>query len=140
MRGFRLAAEGGEGGRVVDGEVGQDLAVQLDAGLFEAADELRVGDVVELRGRVDAHDPEGAVLALFPLSSAVGELEAALDGFLGCLVELRFGEEITAGSLEDFLAAVGAFCPTFDARHRSSPLVSVRRLEAGMASSLARFV
>ena len=41
-RGFRLAAEGGEGGRVVDGEVGQDLAVQLDTGLLQAADEYEI--------------------------------------------------------------------------------------------------
>ena len=86
-------------------------------------DELRVSDAVGLGCGIDAHDPERAELALLLFASAVSELHAALDGFLGCLVELGFGEEVAAGALQDFLAAVGAFGSTFDAWHASFLLV-----------------
>src|SRR6202007_1412242 len=59
--GFRLLHESGEALRVVDGDVSENLAIQLDTRFFEAVDELRVADVVQLGGGVDAHDPERAV-------------------------------------------------------------------------------
>jgi hypothetical protein len=64
-------------------------------------------------GGADADDPEGAELALLLLAAGVGKLEAALDGFLGCLVELGFGEEVTTRALEDLFAAVAAFVLRF---------------------------
>jgi hypothetical protein len=67
----------------------------------------------------------------------VGELETALDGFLRCLVELGFCEEVTAGSFEDFLAAVVTFRSTFNAGLCFSFKYCVVRLEVGNTSSLA---
>src|SRR6185437_2933580 len=117
-----LLDEGGEACRVVHGNVGQDFAVELDSGCLEAVDELRVADAVDFSGGIDAHDPERAVLALLLLASAVSELHAALDGFLGGLVELGFCEEVTAGALQNFLAAVVAFGSTFYAGHGAALL------------------
>src|ERR1700761_8371632 len=139
-----LADEGGEAGGVVHCDVGENLAVEVDIRLLEAVDELRVADAVDLGGGIDTHDPERAVLTLLLLAAAVGELESALDGFLRCLVELRFGKEITAGALEDLFAAVVAFCSTFYAGHCvfSVLIASYWRLEAGafaVTSSLACF-
>ena len=74
----------------------------------------------------------------FLLAADVGEFETALHGFLRCLVELGFGEEVTAGSLEDLFAAVIAFCATFYAGHGwFSFRYCVMRLEVGSTSSLA---
>jgi hypothetical protein len=42
---FGLLGQLGKARGVVDGDVGQDLAVQLDAGLLQAVDELRVAEV-----------------------------------------------------------------------------------------------
>jgi len=36
----------GKSGGVLDGDVGEDLAIQLNAGFLEAVDELRVAEVV----------------------------------------------------------------------------------------------
>jgi hypothetical protein len=52
--------------------------------------ELRIADAIELGGCTDADDPERAELTLFLAAADVGELEAALDGFLRCLVKLGF--------------------------------------------------
>ena len=47
-----------EGRGVADGEVGQDLAIDLDVGLLEAGDELAVGQAVLARRGVDPDDPQ----------------------------------------------------------------------------------
>ena len=52
--------------------------------------ELRIADAIELGGCPNADDPERAKLTLLLAAADVGELEAALDGFLRCLVKLGF--------------------------------------------------
>src|SRR3990172_3234024 len=49
-----------ERGRLADGKLGQDLAVDLDPGFAEAADKSAVGQTVQPDGGVDALDPQGA--------------------------------------------------------------------------------
>ena len=61
--------ERGEGRRVVDGQVGQDLAVDLDTRGLEALDEAVVGQAVGAGAGVDALDPELAEVALAFLRS-----------------------------------------------------------------------
>src|SRR5688500_12680140 len=59
---------------IVDGDVGEHLAVHLDAGLAEAVDQLRVRHALLARGRVDPRDPEAAevALAVAPVAVRVG--------------------------------------------------------------------
>src|SRR5579871_2012902 len=99
------------------GDVGQNLAIQFHAGFLEPVNELRVAGAVQLAGSRDAHDPQRAELALLLLAAGVGKLEAALDGFLGSLVELGFREEVTACSLKNLLAAVTPLGTAFYAGH-----------------------
>ena len=115
--GLGLLHQLGKARGVVHGDVGEDLAIELDAGLLEAVDELRVAGAVQLGSGGDADDPERAELALLLAAAGVGELEAALDGFLGCLVELGFCEEVTACALEDLFAAVIPLGTAFYAGH-----------------------
>src|SRR5947209_4008244 len=56
---------------VADGDVGQDLAVQLHAGELEAVHELRIGEVVLPGGRVDARDPQPAEVPLAVAAIAI---------------------------------------------------------------------
>src|SRR3954447_7342898 len=49
---------------IAHGDVGQDLAVELDAGQLQAVHERAVGEVVLARGGVDARDPQAAEVAL----------------------------------------------------------------------------
>ena len=80
-----LIGERGKAGRIVDGEVGQNLAIQVDSPQLKTVDKLRIADPVELGGGADADDPEPAELALLLLAADVGEFETAFNGFLGCL-------------------------------------------------------
>ena len=86
-----MSDERGEGGCVVDGEVGQNLSIQVDTTQLKTVDELRIADPVELGGCADADDPEPAELALLLLAADVSEFETAFNGFLRCLVELGLG-------------------------------------------------
>src|SRR4051812_49783565 len=56
--------ESAEGLGVAHGDVGQHLAVELDAGQLEAVHERAVAHAVLARGGVDAGDPEAAEVAL----------------------------------------------------------------------------
>ena len=67
--------------RIVYRQVRQNLAIQFHACLLQAADELVVVQSMQARSRADAHDPDGAVLALLLLAAGVGKLQPALDGF-----------------------------------------------------------
>src|SRR5436190_23082448 len=90
----------GEGLGIAHGDVGQDLAVELDAGQLQAVHELAVAEAVLAGGRVDAGDPEAAevTLAVAPIAVRVGV--RLHQRFLGALVvRLRLAAE-ALGALE----------------------------------------
>src|SRR5688572_7579226 len=62
--GFGLFDHRVEGGRIVDRQLGELLAIQTDAGLLQAVDELRVAESPHARRGVDADDPQPPELPL----------------------------------------------------------------------------
>src|ERR1700683_254367 len=64
---------------IFHGDIGENLAVELDAGLFQSADEARVACAVQLACGRDAHNPERSELALLFAAALVGKLQAALN-------------------------------------------------------------
>src|SRR3954454_19471038 len=103
-RGLRLLGDRAEGGRIADGEIREDLAVELDAGLAAAVDELVVRQPVRARGRVDAGDPEAPEGALLVLPVAIGVDERVLDLLLRVLVVGALAPPVPARLLEDLAA------------------------------------
>ncbi len=91
--------------RVVHGEVGENLAVEADVLLRELAHELRVGYPVLTRGGVDSLDPECTEITLLGLTVTIGVSETFLVSVLSNSPDILSGEEITAGSLKNLLAA-----------------------------------
>src|SRR5204863_7763305 len=75
-----------EGLGVVDGEVGEHLAVHLDAGDGEAVHHLRVAEAVDAGGGVDARDPQPAEVAVAIATVAVRVGVGLHQGLLGPLV------------------------------------------------------
>src|SRR5882757_2922659 len=78
-----LVAERLEAGRVLDGEVGEHLAVYSDAREVQAVDKSAVGQSVLAHGGVDALNPERAEGALLAFAVAVAILHGLLDRLLG---------------------------------------------------------
>src|SRR4051794_10252889 len=61
---------GGEGRRLVDGHLGQNLAIDLDPSLAETIDKSGIGQAVLPDRRVETLDPESAGRALLVLTVA----------------------------------------------------------------------
>src|SRR5690606_12068667 len=78
--GPRLFDQGLEGLGLVDGEIGEHLAVHLDASLAEAVDKSAIGQTQLAGAGVDALDPEGAEIALLRAAVTIGILAGLLDG------------------------------------------------------------
>ena len=90
---------------IVHGEVSKNLTVETDILLGEFAHELGIGDPVLTRGGVDPLDPKGAEVALLGLAVAIGVSQTFLISVLRYGPDVLSGEEISAGSLENLLAA-----------------------------------
>src|SRR6185295_13919514 len=71
---------------VADGDVRQDLAVELDAGRLQAVHELAVRHALLARGGVDPHDPEATEVALLVAPVAVRVRIRLEQRLLGALV------------------------------------------------------
>lgn len=92
-----------EGCGVVEGEVGENFAVDLDARLVDEAHEFAVAEVFLTGGCVDTLDPEGTEVALLVLAVAVGVGETFFPGVLGDGPHVAAATEIAAGEFQDFL-------------------------------------
>ena len=113
----RARREIGERLRIRRGEIGQVLAVDLDAGLVEAVDQLAVRDLVLPRGRVDARDPQAAEFALALLAVAVGVLPGALDGLARAAHELATRAPVALGLVENLLVPASLRDAALDTGH-----------------------
>ena len=90
---------------IVHGEVGENLTVETDILLGEFAHELGIGKAVLTGSCVDTLDPEGAEIALLGLAVTVRIRQTFFVGVLRNCPDVLSGKEITAGSLENLLAA-----------------------------------
>src|SRR5258706_4381702 len=102
---FGLLDEFAECRLVEHREVGEDLAVHVDAGLLEARHELAVRDTRLAGARVDAGDPERAELALLVAAIAVGVLPRAHHRFLGDAVYVLAAAAVTLGLVHVLLVS-----------------------------------
>ncbi len=104
----RLAREVGHLGEplgVEDRQVGQDLAVQVDLGLFQPADEFAVGHAQGPQRGVDADDPQGAELPFPDFAVPVGEGKGPFHGLPGGPVEPAPAAAESLGHPQKFFAA-----------------------------------
>src|SRR4051812_26593349 len=92
--------------RIFHREVGENFAVELDARLLQAIDELAVADAVQFGGGSDAHNPQRTILTLALLTSGVGELQPAIDRLFGGAVQFGFCKKIAASAVQ-YLFALG---------------------------------
>jgi hypothetical protein len=70
-----------ESGRIGYGNVGQNLAVDLHIGFFEAEDEFAVRQAVETGSRIDAGDPQTAEITLFDTAVTESVIKGPINRF-----------------------------------------------------------
>jgi len=92
-----------ESGGIVESQVGQDFAVDLDAGLVDEAHEFAVRKILETCGSVDTLNTERAEVTLVVLKVVVGIGKTFLPCVLGNSPDIAAATEISAGEFEDFL-------------------------------------
>src|SRR5215210_6931367 len=109
--------ESPEGLGVAHGDVGQHLAVQLDAGQLQAVHERAVAHALLAGGGVDAGDPQAAEVALAVAPVAIGVGVGLHDRLLGPLV-VRAGLAAEAlRALEGRAALLAGVDGALDPRH-----------------------
>src|SRR5690606_6876119 len=101
----------------MDGNVGENLAVNLDASLGEAVDKSRIGQAVLADTGVDALDPKRAEIALPRATVAIGVLAGLLDSLVGCAGGILATAIIALRLLDNFAVAGVCGNTPFDARH-----------------------
>src|SRR5215475_2352054 len=92
--------QAGEGGRVADRELGEDLAVDLDARRLQALDEPVVGHAVLPGGSIDPGDPQLPEVTLARPAVAVGVVERVEHLLLGLAVQPRALATVSACQLK----------------------------------------
>lgn len=89
---------------MVNSELAERLAVELDLGLGQCIDELRVTDTLGTGGCVQTNRPESTEVLLLALAVAVRVLSGLDDGFLSFL----------DGRTAHALVALGELVKSFD--------------------------
>src|SRR5271155_2871574 len=106
-----------EARRIVDGDIRQNLAVQIDARALQPVDELAVGNLRSPTCGVDAHDPKRAKVALLDTPADVAVTESFFDGLLRRSVQLGLGEKVTLRQTKGFVAIISPAGSSFYSRH-----------------------
>ncbi len=84
---------------IVDSNVGQHFAVDLDIGQLQAMNELAVIDTIDPGGRIDAGDPQATEVALAITSIAKSVKEGLEHGLIGTAEKAVLGAKLPFGEL-----------------------------------------
>ena len=98
---------------LIHGEIGENLAVQIDTGSLKLIDEYGVAHSFLADGGVDPHDPQAAVVALLQLAANILITETFLEYVLGYCVYILPLAIKTFGLLQ-YLFPPGAGCNRID--------------------------
>ena len=92
--GLGQLGELGEGGLVIDGQLGEHLPVDLHIGQLQAVHEGGIVHAVGLAGGADTGDPELTEVALLHPAAGIGVGAGLHDGLFGHLEVLGFGSPV----------------------------------------------
>ena len=102
---LHLLDDGLESLGVVEGEVGEHLAVDFDAAGRQLVDELAVVHAILAHGSVDTDNPQAAELALLVSSVAISVSLTLFVRVLRHSPHILPSAELTFGLLQDFLSS-----------------------------------
>ena len=113
----RVVDHSGKSVRLMECQLGQGLAVELDARLVQTMDEPAVLQVVLHQSRGDAGDPQGAVLALLFLAATERIRPGMKHGLIGLATGVVPSSVEPLGTFEKLLGARLAKLCALDACH-----------------------
>ena len=114
---FRLVGESRKANGVIYCDIGENFAIQIDAGLLQTADESAVGKTNLAARRIDAHNPQRPKIALLEAASNVSIFEGFLDGFLSRSIKLRLCKKKTLCPSKGLVAVIPPVSSSFYSWH-----------------------
>ena len=99
--------------RIIDGNVGQHFPFQVDPRALETAHKFAVRNIGCAAGRINAHNPQRAEIALFLASPDISVAERFFYRFLRGAVQLRFGKKVAFGEAKCLPAVIAPAGSTF---------------------------
>lgn len=113
-----LLGDAGEDLWMFGGELGENFAVELDAGLFQFIDEGAVGLVAVLaKSGIEADNPELAEDSLLVAAVCEGVASSAHERLVRVTFLLGTNAAVALGSLQDIFAALLRHDASFDSCH-----------------------
>ena len=100
---LHLSYDGLEGLRVIDSEVSEDLAVDLDTLSVQSTHQTRVRESLQTSSSIDTLDPECTEVALLVLTVTEGVGETLFPSILGDGPDVTTSTVIATSELEDAL-------------------------------------
>ena len=122
QRGLCLLDQLGEAGGIADRQISQNLAVELDARLFEAVHEAGVVDVVELAGGRNTGDPKPSEITLFELSARIRIGQRLHDRLIGDAVVGALSAPVALGHLERLFSSLSRHQRAFNTCHNDTTI------------------
>ena len=110
----------------MDGQLGKQLAVQVDAGLLQTVHELRIVGAVELAGCGNTGNPQAAEISLFLLAADIGIVAGLHDGLFGHLKALALRAEIAFRHLQGLFSYFAGHHSSFYTSHINLPPYHIR--------------
>src|SRR5262245_15211652 len=111
----------------MDSQIRQNLAIHVDAGLFQSKYELVVVQAVRARSCANAYDPEPAKVAFADLPVAIGVSERLFNRLFCKFIQFALIEVITLSKTEKFFTAIMPFRSAFNSRHVEAPYLFTGR-------------
>ena len=133
-----LLGQRGERRWIRDGEVGQNLPVDGNVGLFQAVYQTAVRETVKPGGCVDSNDPQRAEISLFLATVPVRIGKRAIDGVVRGAIKLASPSTIPACGLQYFLSSASRSDAVRRSWHVHGLLVAPGSVRAVSASGPAR--
>ena len=124
---FSFFNQGGESQLVVNGDIGQDLAIDLDGSLLQTVDQTAVGQAVLTGCSVDTRNPQLTELTLLLATVTVGILTSFGYRLYRYAVDTGTGAVVTLGGFHYFLVTSASGHTTFNSWHFSHPPLCVRQ-------------
>lgn len=132
-----LLGQRGERRWIRDGEVGQNLPVDGNVGLFQAVYQTAVRETVKPGGCIDSNDPQRAEISLFLTTVPVCIGKRAIDGVVRGAIKLASPSTIPACGLQYFLSSASRSDAVRRSWHVDGLLVAPGSVRAVSASGPA---
>jgi len=95
--GFSLFSDSAESSRIMNSNIGQHLAVQVDLGSFQSVNKSAVGQAMQTSRRINARNPQSTELALTLATVTISILTGFDYSLFGGTVKLATGTVVTFG-------------------------------------------